>query len=198
MTKATLITHGDLRTAVDAARTCYDSGHLSDNWGTKDKALLKKLVQTNKHESILRHLIYHYKIEITTKTLLALSRHQVGVNLSIQSTRYTLKKSEVCFKDTGNEYVDKALAILHNMVLDGIALGIDNDTLSALLPQNFMYKGVVTFNPQSLRHFFELRIHKNAHQDIRDLAWCLYWALPEDHKYLYDDVFSLDKANPLC
>lgn len=93
--KVELIHHTPLAVCSQAIRTCWDSHHLSDsedlnNCGQKDLELIDRIGNKMKHESVKNHITYNFKIDgITTKTLLALTRHDVGVEFSVQSTRYT-------------------------------------------------------------------------------------------------------------
>ena len=157
--------------------------------GTKDKELIDKVSNKNKHSSVLRHLNYTFDIEgMSTKTLLAFTRHKVGIEFSIQSTRYTTKKrrEDLMFTGTGNIHINKMLQGIMDIVDLAIEEGYSNDDISMLLPQAYQYAGIVTMNAQAIQHFLELRTTKDAHYDIRKLAKEIFNTLPSDHKYLFE------------
>lgn len=67
--------------------------HTHVKTGTKDKELIDRIGNKNKHTSVKNHVTYNFDIKgITTKTLLALTRHDVGTEFSVQSTRYTCSR----------------------------------------------------------------------------------------------------------
>jgi thymidylate synthase ThyX len=82
--------------ASNATRMSHDSHHHSDTdlsyisgkcppyTGDKDKDLIKRIGVKLKHESIMEMIDYHWDVEMNTKTLLAFSRHRVGVSLTMR------------------------------------------------------------------------------------------------------------------
>lgn len=123
-----------------------------------------------------------YTFEVTgisTKTLMALSRHQ-SIQLTVQSSRYTMLKS---FKnEVSNENLltlskNKSIRDLQVKQINEVReLVKDNpklkqDELNLLLPQGYKYNLVMTADEQALKHFYSLRNDKShAHWDIKDLA----------------------------
>ena len=158
--------------------------------GDKDKALIKRVGVQMHHESVLEMLDYVFDVEMSTKTLLAFSRHRIGVSLTMRSTRYTTKKNVDFHKVQGTKSTKKYLNKIMDIVNDAIKEGLSNDEVSLLLPQAYVYRGQIKFNGRSLRHFLKLRLAKGAHFQIRELAEDLYNNLPEDHKYLYEDLVN--------
>jgi thymidylate synthase (FAD) len=71
-----------------------------------------------------------------------------------------------------------------------VALGKKNDVVSLMLPQAYQYRWVAKFNARSLQNFFELRLDKHAHYQIREVAKEMYNALPEDHKFLFEKIYE--------
>ena len=158
--------------------------------GEKDKALIHKVGNKNKHSSVLRHLNYTFDISgISTKTLLAFTRHKAGVDFSVQSTRYTTKKrkDELGFTKSGDIRIDSKLHTIMELIQEAISEGVSNDDLSLLLPQAYQYSTIVTMNAQAIQHFLKLRTNPSAHYDIRNLAYAIYDNLPEEHKYLFKE-----------
>lgn len=198
--KVTLLHATPLWVCSDAIRTCWDSGDKSDtkmeagssgegvHWeiGEKDKALIDRVGNKLKHESVKNHVQYNFAIKgVTTKTLLALTRHDVGVEFSVQSTRYTCKKAEVTLTPTKSARVNIALGKIKNIILEEMSTGGSCDDIAMLLPQSYQYNLACSFSLQALQHFLSLRLKKDAHWDIRDLAEKLEKAIPEEHQYLF-------------
>lgn len=102
--KVKCINYTPLFIASQAIRQCWDSRDKSDtdftnkhNYlgctiGSKDKDLIYRIGNQNKHKSVLEHLYYNFDIyEISRAVLQELARHRIA-SLSVKSTRYTLKE----------------------------------------------------------------------------------------------------------
>ena len=192
--KVTLLHYTPLWVCAKAIRTCWDSHDKSDTvdgtCGERDKALIERVANKNKHSSVLRHLNYTFDISgISTKTLLAFTRHKAGVEFSVQSTRYTTKRrrEDLQFTRTSNDYINDKLQDIMDIVDEAIEEGYSNDDISMLLPQAYQYSCVVTMNAQAIQHFLNLRVKMDAHYDIRMLAHSLFEEIPDDHKYLFKE-----------
>jgi len=174
-----------------AIRKCYNSGDKSDNGGPKDLGLIDRIGNRMKHESVKNHINFTIEIDgVSTKTLLALTRHDVGTEFSVESTRFTCKKNEMKYTLTENEKVNE---ILISHMKDIIALrraGVKCDDLAMLLPQAYQYSLVMTISLTALQHFLNLRLKNDAHWDIRDLAKELKKEIPTEYKYLFDTHLS--------
>jgi thymidylate synthase (FAD) len=59
-----------------------------------------------------------------------------------------------------------------------------------MLPQAYQYRWVTKFNARSLQNFFELRLDKHAHPHIKEVAEKMYAQIPEDHKFLFHDIYE--------
>jgi thymidylate synthase (FAD) len=212
--KCELIYNTPLWVCARAIRTCWDSHDKSDSepqydvvdgsylgtiTGTKDKALIERVGNKNKHSSVLRHLNYTFDISgISTKTLLAFTRHKAGVEFSVQSTRYTTKKrrEDLMFTETKTTRINEMLQEIMDIVDDAIEEGFSNDDISMLLPQAYQYSCIVTMNAQAIQHFLSLRTKKDAHYDIRDLAYAIYEQIPSEHKYLFKEfLYEVPTSN---
>ena len=170
-----------------AIRRCWASEGKSDTFiddrdgavvcGTKDKELIERIGNKLKHKSTLRHVTYIFDCsDVSTKTLLALTRHCVGKDISVESTRYTTSKrsDKLSFTETPNPAINKSLEVIMDLVQGHIQAGHSNDDISMLLPQAYNYSFIMTMNIQSLQHFLELRTKRDAHYDIRKLANALF------------------------
>lgn len=148
------------------------------------------------HDSVLEHLNYTFKIECSRAVLQELARHR-HASLSVQSTRYALKKLirdcdvevEFLTVESGHSGVDAnndlGLSELIHLVRSH---DLKNDVAKYGLPEAFKTELIWTINARSLRNFFNLRTHKRALKEISELAMCILNALPEPHRFLYDDV----------
>lgn len=192
--------HTPLSICSSAIRQCWDSSEKggkylrpTDNLIDDDKELIDRIGNKMKHTSVKNHITYVFSIQgITTKTLLALTRHDVGTEFSVQSTRYTTKKSvkngKAGYTYSKSDRVNKCLDIINDMVKDCVENNEANDEISLLLPQAWQYNLMATFSLGALQHFLKLRLKPDAHWDIRELAKQLYNAIPEEHLYLFEDI----------
>ena len=212
--KVRLLHNTPLWVCATAIRTCWASEGKSDSYfeklgdefeyeevfvcGKKDKELIERVSNKNKHSSVLRHLNYIFDIQgISTKTLLAFTRHKAGIEFSVQSTRYTTKKrkDDLSYTLTGDLRIDSKLSAISNLVNEAIEEGCSNDDIAMLLPQSYQYTCVVTMNAQAIQHFLKLRTNPSAHFDIRELALNIYASLPSEHKYLFKDSLYKEKQD---
>ena len=198
--KVKLLNKPDMSIIIEATRTCYDSMSKSDNLGEKDLALLEKIIDS-KHESVLEHMVFTFKITDISRTCLQeLARHRIA-SYSVKSTRYTLKE----LRDTPDNELEKFLiedieSIVKSSAIDSLKkikmmLNMSNpdmDKIKYALPECYKTELVWTINLRSLRNFLKLRLSLKAHQEIRKLATivysCLVANLPND--ILFQDVID--------
>lgn len=192
-----------------AIRTCYDSNDKSDTrdglLGAKDAALIKGIVKSG-HTSTIEHINYNFLIEgISRGCLQELARHR-HASLSVQSSRYTLKKLikdqidiEQLLVPSGNRTVDNlAESHLRSMAFVANLNNIPNDQLKYALPEAYKTTLVWSINARSLRNFFTLRMSERAHWEIRKLAFEVFGAIPDDHDILYEDIVLPYLENLVC
>lgn len=208
MFKVKLLSYTPLEVINTAIRTCWDSHDKSDNLGEKDLDLIKRVILQNKHESCGEHCVFNFFIQgISRLNLMELTRHRLA-SYSVKSTRYTLKElrneTEFTIKDkeraskyinlTDNNNVDEcsiqALENVRRLVNNAVNYNVTQDLIKYALPE--CYKTDLTFsiNVRSLRNLLKLRTSKSAHFEIRNLAYKLYEALPEEFKFLFKDVIE--------
>jgi len=185
--------------------------------GEKDKALIEKIIESG-HHSVLEHQIYTFYINgISRNCLQELSRHRIGVSPSVRSTRYTLKelKNEKPFIDyiingqtietimhhdrakkyvvyTGDSFIDSSSVRALDNVREAISNGITNDVAKYCLPECYKTSGQYTFNARSLIHLFELRMSSRALKEFRELACHIYFAIPEEYRFMFGKAIDLD------
>lgn len=169
---------------------CWDKGGYGADTD-KGKDRIDRVCNKFKHSSMLRFVQYIFEVELSTSALLEWTRHQVGVDYAVKSTRYCTKQNpdNIKWELSNNSKVNDMLSDHFEDIIQLIKnnQSIGNDDLKLLLPQAFLYRMQVQFNAQSLQHFLKLRTDKSAHYHIRDLANELYNKIPESHKYLFED-----------
>lgn len=188
----------------------------SDTLVEADKELLKRLLLKMNHASISEHCNYSFNIEgLPRFVLIELTRHRL-CSYSVKSTRYTLKEltdEESFFRweedivdgiehlklavdsDRVEKYVDinpKLNLINQTRNLEQLRLAVQEsknlDDIKYLVPESYLTNLVWTINIRSLRNFLHLRLSKAAHYKIRELAELIYDAIPESHKFLFEDL----------
>ncbi len=199
--KVTLHHYTPLIVCASAIRTCWQSFDKSDAGGEKDRELIDRVGNKFKHASTLEHLNYNFYIEGISRALLQeLARHRIA-SLSVKSTRYTLKelKGEEPFATDERERASKYLVMTGEDIVDEMSIkalenlryvlseGISNDRAKYCLPESYKTELTWSVNARSLQNFIFLRSDKAALWEIRELAHMLFDALPDDHKYLFEE-----------
>lgn len=197
----TLQHHTPLVICSDAIRTCWQSFDKSDNGGEKDRELIDRVGNKFKHASTLEHIVYNFYIEGVSRALLQeLARHRMA-SLSVKSTRYTLKelKDEEPFSIDHKKRAEKYLVMSDVEMVDEMSIralenlrtvlvaGISNDRAKYCLPESYKTELTWSINARSLQNFISLRSDKAALWEIRDLAHAVHAALPEEHRYLFEN-----------
>lgn len=177
----------------------YSHGNQSKNKSidelltNEELDLIYKIGFHKNHSSILEHSLLVFDVEISQKALLELSRHRIGISMTITSTRYSLNKMEMNFMKTRDSAYNQIIRDILKKIQEFVEKAeskSDFDDISMLLPQAFYYTGQISFNLRSLVHLFELRLSQCAHYSIRRLANEMYDELPSDYKYLLDKYFK--------
>jgi thymidylate synthase (FAD) len=235
--KVTLLHNTPLYIAAHGARTCWDSGDKSDTEdarceyiedsilsggyatntdniiGSNDAALIDRVGNKFKHQSILEHVSYNLYIEGVSRALLQeLARHRIS-SLSVKSTRYTLKelkgessfitditkndgisvnldRAEKYLVFTGDWSVDYMSVLALENLRKVLINGVSNDKAKYCLPESYKTELTWSINMRSLQNFISLRSDKSALWEIQQLAHKIYEALPEEHKYMYKNYIK--------
>ncbi|WP_104695234.1 FAD-dependent thymidylate synthase [Helicobacter salomonis] len=202
-----------LHCCYEAIRTCYQSFAYSDGGGRKDLELIDRVANKYRHNSTLEHLFYNFEIkDISRACLQELARHRMA-SFSVKSSRYTLSelKQEESFLPlyeenltraqkflvfTGVEAVDKAsVQALENLRLL-ISSHVKNDYAKFAMPESYKTSLAFSVNARSLQNFLSLRTDSKALWEIRQLAFALYKALPQDHQYLFSACLKDTSETP--
>lgn len=199
--EVTLLNHTPLWVCSNAIRTCWQSFDKGDNGGEIDIALIDRVGNKLKHASTLEHLHYNFYIKGISRALLQeLARHRMA-SLSVKSTRYTLKelKNEGEFAQndwenasrylvlSGNADVDNASIKALNNLRQILSQNISIDIAKYCLPESYKTELTWSINARSLQNFISLRSSKSALWEIQNLANAIYVALPDEHKFIFDE-----------
>ena len=184
--------------ALEAGLICTDSEDKIGNYDSKE--FISKLVSQG-HESIIEHINYNFRVnEISRAVLQELARHR-HISLSVKSTRWALRKikDKITFyhPDTKDNNVilnnlDIKIEEIKELLKEGIESGIPNDILKYYVPESLTTKLILTVNARELRHIFNLRISNRALREFQVLCMYIYNALPEDHRFMYEDVYKFE------
>ena len=182
--------------AVNGARTCYDSHHLSDSMGPKDEGLVSGLID----ESVIEHVNYTYHIFGPSRaTLQEVARHRIA-SLSVESSRYVWKRLKKMTAEELDNMTVKTHPMLDEIERQYIAKLVDAiiehkikpDIFKHKFPESMKTNFVMTINARSLRNFFKLRLPRRAMWEIRKLAVLMWEQLPQqDMDCLFGDLRSL-------
>lgn len=198
--KVKLLNATPLKIAIKAIRRCYDS--CGDDLGKKDLKLLKSIIK-NGHTSTIEHIVFTFDIQgISRAALQELARHRIA-SLSVESTRYTLKKlknidtREIRYEDylveTGNPLVDRYSSFALDRTISCLKDNIKNDLTKYTLPESYKTSLIWTINARSLRNFLELRSSSKALWELRALSIEIIDSLPEEYLILFEDIIKEDK-----
>ena len=203
--KDELLNYTPLSVATTAGLICTASEDKIIEYN--DNVFLSKLAKVG-HESVLEHINYNFVVSgISRSVLQQLARHR-HISLSVQSTRWALKKLFANKENkkigvnifpessTENEIVQQSYARIKEKYWDIMRAladlsenGESNDIVKYYLPEAFITKLMLTVNARELRWIFKLRTSGRALKEFRDLCQTIYNAIPDDHKFLYDEYF---------
>lgn len=210
-----LLHHTPLEVADIAICKCYGNEPHSDS--EKVKARINRVANVSKHASTVEHLSYSFDIDgISRACLQEVVRHRIA-SYTVKSSRYTLQelKNEDTIKvnelfepeydlyeslnwSIAKKYIvssdwyevdlatTKALGELQSLIDDGLP----NDKAKYCMPEAYKTSLVMTINARSLQNFLELRSSKHALWEIQLLAKAMYEAIPDEHKFLYYNIFK--------
>lgn len=92
---------------------------------------------------------------------------------------------------TGVDEVDYASILsLELLRVNSVECKTDNDVSKYSLPEAYKTSLVMTINARSLQNFLELRSSKHALWEIQLLAKAMYEAIPDGHKFLFDNIIQ--------
>lgn len=176
-----------------AGRTCYKSTKKDD---IKAKEQFVRGLIKRGHESVIEHECLTFKIITDRAIANEIVRHRLS-SYSQQSSRYVdLRNLQVIFPigTKEDEIIFEILKCLHQCESSYkklIDMGVKKDIARSVLPLATATELVMTMNFRSLRHFLKLRLHKSAHENIRDVARQIYDIVKDKYPVFIEDLNAL-------
>ena len=183
--------------AAIAALTCHGNAEKEH----VPSEVLGRIIKAG-HESILEHITLTYSVKGISRALLQeLARHR-HISLSVESTRYTLRKKLEDDKFIAKLLNDDEMMFEFPRRLEGAYYremlrtpayvmkccpDITDDELKYYLPEFWPTNLILTVNIRELRHILDLRTAPEALREFRDLCHAMYEAVPEEFRYLIED-----------
>ena len=189
--KAKILHHTPIEVLMRAIRISHKSDEKMDSegdtLGENDKKLLEKILNM-KHDSVLEHVVYTVMIDDITRALLQeLARHRF-VSMTVESTRFTLKKKlkeglpvRVPIPSTTAQ---KDLELMVE-IARGWSRTHSNDVAKYFIPEAFKTRLVMTTNARELMWIITLRSQKGVLEEFRLLTRELFKALRGVHPELW-------------
>ena len=176
-----------------AGRTCYKSTKKDD---IKAKEQFVRGIIKSGHESVIEHECLTFKVITDRAIANEMVRHRLA-SYSQQSSRYVdlsdlrvISPLGIENRDVGYAMVD-ALQQCEDAYKKLIELGATKDVARSVLPLATETEIIMTMNLRSLRHFLKLRLHKSAHENIRDIARKIYDIMREKYPIFVEDLGGL-------
>ena len=185
---------------------------LTKCWGSECKTgddmmkRIDRIINKNKHGSIAEHCTVNFDIDGVSRALLQeVARHR-HANISVKSSRYTLKEllDEHPFHiardmDRASNYIvmtdNYAVNVASVDALEQLryilTLGTSNDVAKYCMPESYKTSFTWTLNIRSLMNLFELRTDKSALLEFRQLSNAMFDVLPDNYKFLLKDYVKV-------
>lgn len=155
-------------------------------------------------QELARHRIASLSVKSTRYTLTELRKEKPFVkNLTYSDKRDSYvgilrsdarKRACKYIVMTADDKVNMNNIIKLDMLRISIQSGIANDIAKYELPECYKVNLTWSINARSLQNFLELRTSPHALWEIRDLANMIFEAIPDEHKYLFEDsLYNEDK-----
>ncbi len=178
-------------------RECHSSMAKSDQGGEKDRALVTRLLMDAdpKHDSPIEHALYTWRISGVSRALShQLVRHRIA-SYSQRSQRYCNEKqfeyvtpSSITDKEDCLLVYDNFMRLAQRTYDYLHKHGVLKEDARFILPNACATSLIVSMNPRAFRNFLKLRLDTHAQWEIRALAKLLLDSIPDDHKFMYEDL----------
>ena len=180
-------------------RICYGASSFANKRETPQSGYLRKSIIEHKHESVIEHVSVNFAVSgLARSTLIELSRHRVGVSMSVRSTRFTddyfeflipasirddeeavERFKELCYASV-EVYNDQISRLEQRDMEDVESKTLQRKRLREaarnILPHALTSDLLLTLNARSIRHIVELRSNEHADMDFREFANALFYA----------------------
>lgn len=196
----------DIQKTIElAGRTCYRSEDKVCEGS--DAGFIQKM-KSFKHLSTLEHGSITMRYVTDRGVMAELTRHRVA-SFSVESTRYcnyskgkyeneiTLIDPFFFEKDSQN-YLEWKLACEYaeNYYMSLVKNGASAQEARSVLPNSLATTIVMTANPREWIHVLELRTHRDAHPQIRQIACPTLKLFQEKWPAIFDGVGNIEHASP--
>lgn len=188
-----------LNVLFTGARTCYNAGSPIDMFKDVDNIppdkklkLINGCIKSG-HLSVLEHSQFTFAIEGVSRSLLAqISRHRIGVSLSVQSQRYVNLEGTFDYvtpktlQDEGDlqGYFTECMQQAYESYTELINKGVKPEDARAVLPNACCTNMVITFNLRSLIHLCNERLCTRAQLEIRQLVQLMVKEVLRENEWL--------------
>ena len=183
--------------------TSNPEGRLLDYYSQcyKKPIKLENMLKVLKHESVLEHISYTFRINCSRLTHLQFVRHRLA-SYTAQSHRYTEIRIEDTYKHIPNEikklgqiavaeYVDDCIDI-YDMYKKWRDAGVSKESARYLINDGCNIEFTVTMNLRELLHFFAMRTDVHAQDEIKELAYnmksLVFETLPDINEVLNTNI----------
>jgi thymidylate synthase (FAD) len=173
-----------------AARTCYQSNHLSIPEKTSD--FIQKLISMG-HETPLEHAYASFKIDGASRTMThQLVRHRL-MAVSQKSQRYVSEDNfeyvtppSVKPEDVAEFNAD--MLTINSMYGKWIKKGLKKEDARFVLPNACTTEIMISANFREFRHIFKIRCSRHAQWEIREVSMTLLEKLNEIAPGCFSDL----------
>lgn len=186
-----------LKRIEECGRTAYKSTPKEDS-----AAKFCVNVIDRKHESVLEHVFFTVRIVCDRGVSHELVRHRLA-SYTQESTRYCnysknrfgreITVIQPCFFKPGTYQYD----LWYQQMLDAetaymalLDAGATPQEARSVLPNSLKTEVVMTANIREWRHFFELRCAKDAHPQMRQIAWLIFDRCRCEYPELFGDILE--------
>lgn len=191
-----------------AGRTCYKSEDLAKE-GSAER-FVRNIIKSG-HESVIEHVSISVRIITNRGNSHEIVRHRIA-SYSQASTRYCsynkdkfgneLTFIEPIFDKKHNtneeEYMKEWVSCMReiektylNMTNNGVLAEYARD----VLPNSLETEIVCTMNLRAWRNFLKLRMSKNAHPQIRDIAFKIFDIFYKELPVVFEDLLDIRNEN---
>lgn len=159
-----------MKVVACAAKLCYSSKvDIGSLWDSLDDESVEKFIHkiiSLGHGSVLEHVSFTFAIEDVSRSLLCqLSRHRIGISLSVRSQRFcnegkfdAIAPPEIEHNKEAKKDFDAIMQTLQGQYRYLQATyDLSNEDARAILPNACATRMIVTMNARELMHFFNER-----------------------------------------
>lgn len=153
--------------------------------------MIRKVIQLG-HESVLEHWYATFDIRGISRACLAqLTRHRIA-SYSVRSQRYCDESdAQAVIPDVSKflqlryEVAYRTALVIYRELLDA---GVPREDARFVLPEGTLTDLILTMNARELRHFFKLRLARDAQWEIRGLAVRMLVLAREKAPNIFGDI----------